>query len=133
LPAKGSGDDPELSGNRVPSAHKSIPFEFTPDKEKPQMQPMTHDPGAVGIGAQVVANGTRGLAAGATATAAVTALAPAGADEVSAQAAVAFAAEGVETLAMNTFAQEEMTRAGAAYMEAAGIYTTVDSANAANF
>ena len=62
------------------------------------MQPLTHNPGAVGIGAQVVANGTRGLAAGTTATAAVTALVPAGADEVSAQAAFAFAAEGVETL-----------------------------------
>ncbi|MGV0803821.1 PE family protein, partial [Mycolicibacterium elephantis] len=41
--------------------------------------------------------------------------------------------EGVETLAMNTFAQEEMARAGAAYMEIAGIYTAVDGANAANF
>ena len=28
------------------------------------MQPMEHNPGAVGIGAQVVANGARGLAAG---------------------------------------------------------------------
>ncbi|MGV0798382.1 PE domain-containing protein, partial [Mycolicibacterium elephantis] len=56
------------------------------------MQPMTHNPGAVGIGAQVVANGARGLAAGTTASAAVTALVPAGADEVSAQAALAFAA-----------------------------------------
>jgi hypothetical protein len=46
-------------------------------------------------------------------------------------AAAAFAAEGVETLAQNTFAQEELTRAGAAYMEAASIYTTVDGANAA--
>ena len=97
------------------------------------MQPMTHNPGAVGIGSQVVANGTRGLAAGTVATAAVTALVPAGADEVSAQAALAFAAEGVETLAMNTFAQEELARAGAAYMEIAGIYTAVDGANAANF
>lgn len=97
------------------------------------MQPMTHNPGAVGIGAQVVANGARGLAAGTTATAAVSALVPAGADEVSAQAAVAFAAEGVETLAMNTFAQEELTRTGAAVMEIAGIYTAVDGANAANF
>ena len=26
------------------------------------MQPMTHNPGAAGIGAQVVANGARGLA-----------------------------------------------------------------------
>jgi hypothetical protein len=63
----------------------------------------------------------------------VSALVPAGADEVSAQAALAFAAEGVETMAMNAFAQEEMARAGAAYMEAAGIYTAVDGANAATF
>lgn len=97
------------------------------------MQPMTHNPGAVGIGAQVVANGARGLAAGTTASAEVTALVPAGADEVSAQAALAFAAEGLETLAMNTFAQQEMARAGAAYMEIAGVYSAVDGANAANF
>jgi PE family len=61
----------------------------------------------------------------------VTALVPAGAEEVSAMAAAAFAAEGVESLAQNTFAQEELSRAGAAYMEAAGIYTAVDGANAA--
>jgi hypothetical protein len=97
------------------------------------MQPMTHNPGAVGVGSQVVANGARGLAAGTAATSAVSALVPAGADEVSAQAALAFAAEGVETMAMNAFAQEEMARAGAAYMEAAGIYTAVDGANAATF
>jgi hypothetical protein len=97
------------------------------------MQPLEHNPGAVGIGAHVVANGTRGLAAGTTASADVTALVPAGAEEVSAMAAAAFAAEGVETLAQNTFAQEELTRAGAAYMEIAGIYTAVDGANAANF
>ncbi|OBI81137.1 PE family protein [Mycobacterium sp. E740] len=94
------------------------------------MQPLTHNPGAVGIGAEVVANGTRGLAAGTTATAAVTALVPAGADEVSAQAALAFAAEGVEALAMNTFAQEELARMGAGVVESAGIYTAVDGANA---
>ncbi|KUI45896.1 PbsX family transcriptional regulator [Mycobacterium sp. GA-1199] len=97
------------------------------------MEPLMHNPGAVGIGTQVVANGTRGLAAGTTAGAAVTALVPAGADEVSAQAAVAFAAEGVETLAMNTFAQEELARMGAAVIESAGIYTAVDGANAATF
>lgn len=95
------------------------------------MQPLAHNPGAVGVGAQIVANGTRGLAAGTTASAAVTALAPAGADEVSAQAALAFAAEGVETLAMNTFAQEELARMGAAVTEIAGVYTAVDGANAA--
>lgn len=97
------------------------------------MEPLMHNPGAVGVGAQVVANGTGGLAAGTTASAAVTALVPAGADEVSAQAAVAFAAQGVETLAMNTFAQEELARMGAAVIESAGIYTAVDGANAATF
>jgi hypothetical protein len=95
------------------------------------MQPMTHNPAAVGIGAQVVANGTRGLAVGTTASAAVTALVPAGAEEVSMMAAAAFAAEGVETLAQNTFAQEELARAGAAYMEIAGTYAAVDGATAA--
>jgi PE family protein len=95
------------------------------------MQPMTHNPGAAGLGAQVVANGARGLASGTAATSAVTALVPAGAEEVSAMAAAAFAAEGVETLAHNTFAQEELSRAGGAYLEAAGIYTAVDGANAA--
>ena len=97
------------------------------------MQPMEHNPGAVGIGTQVVANGARGLAAGTAATAAVSALVPAGADEVSAQAAAAFAVEGVDALAMNAFAQEELTRAGAAYVEIAGIYEAVDGANATNF
>ena len=94
------------------------------------MQPMSHNPGAAGIGAQVVANGARGLATGTAASAEVTALVPAGADEVSAHAALAFASEGVEALALNTFAQEELSRAGAAYMEVAGIYTAVDGENA---
>jgi hypothetical protein len=94
------------------------------------MQPMEHNPGAVGIGAQVVANGATGLAAATTASAEVTALVPAGAEEVSAHAALAFASEGVEVMMLNSFAQEELARAGAAYMEAAGIYTAVDGENA---
>lgn len=97
------------------------------------MQPLEHNPGAVGIGAQVVANGARGLATGTAASAEVSALVPAGAEEVSAMAAAAFAAEGVQTMAQNAFAQEELTRAGAAYMEIAGIYDAVDGANATNF
>jgi len=32
---------------------------------------------------------------------------------------------------VNSFAQEELSRAGAAYMEVAGIYTAVDGENAA--
>lgn len=95
------------------------------------MQPLEHNPGAVGIGSQVVANGVRGLATGTAATAAVSALAPAGAEEVSVQAALAFATEGIEALALNSLAQEELSRAGAAYVEAAGVYTAVDGSAAA--
>jgi hypothetical protein len=95
------------------------------------MQPMSFEPVAEGIGAQIIANGTQGLAAGTAASAAVSALAPAGVDEVSAQAALAFASDGVEALAVHSFAQEELARAGAAYVEIAGMYTAVDGATAA--
>lgn len=95
------------------------------------MEPMSHNPAAVGVGSQVIANGVRGLAGGTAASAEVTALAPAGADEISLQAAMAFAMEGAQTLALNALAQEEMSRTGAAYMEIGAIYTTVDGENAA--
>jgi hypothetical protein len=95
------------------------------------MQPMSFEPSAAGIGGSVVASATQGLASGTTASAAVTGLAPAGADEVSMQAAMAFASDGVEALAMHSFAQEELARAGAAYVEIAGMYTAVDGATAA--
>ena len=95
------------------------------------MQPLEHNPGAVGVGTQVVANGARGLAAGTAAGAALSALVPAGAEEVSIQAALAFATEGLEAMALNAFAQQELARAGAAYVEAAGVYTTVDGSSAA--
>lgn len=94
------------------------------------MQPLEHNPGAVGVGSQVVANGARGLATGTAAGAEVSALAPAGAEEVSIQASIAFATEGIQALALNAFAQEELARAGAAYVEAAGVYTTVDGSAA---
>lgn len=94
------------------------------------MQPLMHDPGALGVGAEIVANGARGLAAGTAATAAVSAQVPAGADEISISAALAFASEGLQTTALNALAQEELSRAGAAVMEAAGIYSAVDEANA---
>ncbi|HJT91897.1 MAG TPA: PE domain-containing protein, partial [Mycobacterium sp.] len=70
------------------------------------MEPLSVNPAVVAIGSQVVANGTRGLAAGTTATATVTALAPAGAEEVSLLAVAAFAAEGLQTMGINTMAQE---------------------------
>lgn len=95
------------------------------------MQPLSHNPGAIGVGGQVTANGARGLATGTAATSAVSALAPAGADEVSAAAAVTFAAEGVQTLGINALAQEEIARAGASIIEAAGAYQAVDASNSA--
>ncbi|KHO25762.1 PE family protein [Mycolicibacterium setense] len=94
------------------------------------MQPLMHNPAAEGVAAQVIANAARGLAGGTTASAAVTALVPAGVDEVSVMAAAAFASEGVEALAVNSFAQEELARAGAAYLESSAMYTAVDTANA---
>ncbi|UXA18235.1 PE family protein [Mycobacterium sp. SMC-4] len=95
------------------------------------MQPLSHNAGAAGIGGQVAANGARGLAAGTAATAEVSALAPAGADEVSVMAAAAFMAEGVQTLGINALAQEELARAGATVIEIAGIYQAVDGENGA--
>lgn len=95
------------------------------------MQPLQHNPAAVGVGTEVVSNGARGLASGTAATAEVSALVPAGIDEVSVQAALAFATEGIEALGINALAQEELSRAGAAYIEASTIYETVDGANAA--
>jgi hypothetical protein len=92
---------------------------------------MSHNPAAIEVGSQVIANGARGLAGGSAAAAEVTALMPAGADEVSMQAALAFASEGAQALAVNALAQEEMARTGAAYIEVAGIYAAVDAANAA--
>ncbi|GLP72967.1 putative PE family protein PE35 [Mycobacterium antarcticum] len=95
------------------------------------MQPLEHNPGAVGVGSEVVSNGVRGLVTGTAAGAEVSALAPAGAEEVSLQAALAFATEGIQAMAINALAQEELSRAGAAYVEAAGIYTAVDESGAA--
>lgn len=95
------------------------------------MQSMSHDAAAIGIGARVTANGIRGLATGTAATAAVSALAPAGADEVSAMATAAFAAEAAQTIGINALAQEEIARLGAAVVEIAGAYQTVDGANGA--
>jgi hypothetical protein len=95
------------------------------------MQPLEHNPGAIGVGSQVVANGARGLATGTATGAEVSALAPAGAEEVSVQASLAFATEGIQAMAINALAQEELSRAGAAYVEAAAVYTAVDESGAA--
>ncbi|NTY60694.1 PE domain-containing protein [Mycolicibacterium sphagni] len=91
------------------------------------MQPMSHDAAATAAsGAELAANGAQGIATGAAAAASLTGLPPAGAEEVSAQAAAAFSAEGAETLAQLTAAQEELTRAGAAFTKVAGMYSAID-------
>lgn len=95
------------------------------------MEPLTFNPAVFGLGTAVIANSVQGLASGTTASAAVTALVPAGVDEVSMQASMAFATEGIESLMTNSLAQEELARAGAAIVESAGIYTATDAANAA--
>ncbi|KRD07740.1 PbsX family transcriptional regulator [Mycobacterium sp. Root265] len=95
------------------------------------MQPLQHNPGVLGVGNQVIANGSRGLATGTAATTEAAALIPAGAEEVSAQAVMAFASESVQMAALNAYAQQELARTGAAYLEATGIYTTVDAESAA--
>ncbi len=93
------------------------------------MEPMSHNPAAAGVGGQIVATGAEGVAAGAAAGVATTALAPAGVDEVSALAALSFGAEGAEVAAVNAAAQEEISRAGAAIIEIAATYAEVDEAH----
>ncbi|MFZ1178287.1 MAG: PE family protein [Mycobacterium sp.] len=60
----------------------------------------------------------------------MTALVPAGADEVSVLAATAFAAGGVAMLAVNTAAQEELARTGVALTDIARMYSQVDGETA---
>lgn len=95
------------------------------------MQPMEQSPTTVGVGTEVSANGLRGLATGTAATTEASALVPAGVDEVSIQAALAFATEALETNAINAFAQQELSRAGLGYVESAAIYEAVDGSTAA--
>jgi PE family protein len=94
------------------------------------MQPLVHNPAAVGVGTEVTANGARGLATGTAATTEASALVPAGVDEVSIQAALAFATEALETNAINAFAQQELARAGLQYVQSAAIYEAVDASTA---
>ncbi|OBG56544.1 MULTISPECIES: PE domain-containing protein [unclassified Mycobacterium] len=94
------------------------------------MQALSFDAAAAGIGTDVVRGAAQGLQAGAAASPATTALLPAGADEVSAQAALAFAAEASAFLALNTAAQEELVRMGTAVVDIARMYSEVDAAAA---
>lgn len=94
------------------------------------MQAMSFDPAAANIGSDVVRGAMQGLQAGVAAAPSTTALAPAGADEVSVQAALAFAAEATAFLALHTAAQEELVRTGTAVVDIARVYSEVDAASA---
>jgi len=92
------------------------------------MDELSQDPAIAAVGSAVIASGVQGLAAAAAGVATVTGLAPAGADEVSAQAAAAFAAEGVRMLGLIEAALQEITRAGAAFVQIAATYAGADEA-----
>ncbi len=91
------------------------------------MDSMSHNPAAGDIGSQLVDIGSQGINAGASAAMSVlTGLIPAGGEEVSAQAAMAFAQEAATMLASNTAAQEELMRTGTALTDIARMYGEAD-------
>lgn len=95
------------------------------------MDSMSHDPAAGDIGSQLVDIGSQGISAGSTAAMSVlSGLIPAGGEEVSMQAVMAFAQEAATMLASNTAAQEELMRAGTALTDIARMYGESDDSAA---
>jgi hypothetical protein len=90
------------------------------------MESMSHDPVVGDIGSQLVDIAMQGLDSGAAALMQLTSLIPAGSEEVSMQAAMAFAAEGAQMLASNTAAQQELPQTGTALVNIAKMYSQVD-------
>ncbi len=90
------------------------------------MQSLTFDPSAADIGPQVVDNAAQGLQAGATAATSFTELLPAGADDVSVRAMMAFAEEAAQMLAVHQAAQQELMRTGEAFTSIARRYQETD-------
>ncbi|WP_289624833.1 MULTISPECIES: PE family protein [Mycobacterium] len=91
------------------------------------MDSMSHNPAAGDIGSQLVDIGSQGISAGTTAAASVlSGLIPAGGEEVSAQAVLAFAQEAATMLAANSAAQEELMRTGSALTDIARMYGESD-------
>lgn len=88
---------------------------------------MSHDPAVALIGGQLTAMGAAAVASGAAAAPAVTALMPAGAEEVSMQAAMAFAAEAGKALAAHAAAHQEISRTGAALVNITRMYAQTDA------
>lgn len=95
------------------------------------MDSMSHNPAAGDIGSQLVDIGSQGISAGTTAGMSVlSGLIPAGGEEVSAQAVLAFAQEAATMLASNTAAQEELMRTGSTLTDIARMYGESDDAAA---
>ncbi|MHA7652482.1 PE family protein [Mycobacterium sp. ML4] len=95
------------------------------------MDSMSHDPAAGDIGSQLVDIGSQGISAGSTAAVSVlSGLVPAGGEEVSMQAVMAFAQEAATMLASNAAAQEELMRAGTALTDIARMYGESDESAA---
>jgi hypothetical protein len=94
------------------------------------MQSMSFDPAAANIGPQLVEDAVRGIQAGTTAAPSLTTLVPAGADEVSLRAAMAFATEAAQLLALSQAAHEELMRTGEAFTQIAQLYSQTDAAAA---
>ncbi|WP_279386739.1 PE family protein [Mycobacterium uberis] len=87
---------------------------------------MSHDPAAGDIGSQLVDIAGQGLASGASALPSLTSLIPAGSEEVSMQAALAFMQDATQLLASNSSAQQELLQAGMALMNISRTYSQVD-------
>ena len=94
------------------------------------MDQMSHDSSAGDIANQLVNISSGAMESGASAVASLTGLIPAGSEEVSMQAAAAFALEGAQMLASNTAAQQELMSAGMSLMDIATNYGNVDGAGA---
>lgn len=94
------------------------------------MQTMSFHPMVADIGNQLVDMGGRSLESAAKASMTVSALVPAGADEVSAQAIQAFESAAASMLALNAAAQQELMRAGQVLTQIAQLYTDMDEAAA---
>jgi PE family len=94
------------------------------------METFSHDPSAGGIGNQLVDLATQAASSAVNSLMSLTSLLPAGGDEISAQAAMAFAADAAQMMASNTAAQEELVRTGLAFVDIARQYAQADSAAA---
>lgn len=94
------------------------------------MQNMSFDPVVGDIGAQIVQIGIGSRQAAEDAQPSITSLAPAGADEVSMQASVAFHQAAASLLELHSAAQEELMRTGSALTQIAQTYAEVDQSAA---